>query len=126
MSGDTVLIGANGSESVTGEFFTSRTPGSAYVFTRSDSTWSQEAELMAEDATNTDLFGASVSLDGNIAAVGAPRDDENGENSGATYILERVSGVWTQQAKLTAEPDGSRLFLGDLYPWTEIGLLLAL
>jgi len=39
---------------------------------------------MAEDATLRQLFGDSIALEGNIAAIGASGDDQTAENAGAT------------------------------------------
>ena len=52
-----------------------------YVFTRSDSQWSQQAYVKASNTDDSDLFGTSVALSGDTLAVGA-----SGENSKATGI----------------------------------------
>lgn len=46
----------------------------------------------------TDGFGRSVavSADGNIIAVGAPKNDDNGADSGHVRIYENSNGTWTQ------------------------------
>ena len=71
-NGDTALIGAwndddNGVDS-----------GSAYVFSRTGTTWTQQAKLLASDGQAGDSFGSSVSLSGNTALIGARWDDDNG------------------------------------------------
>jgi hypothetical protein len=90
VSGTTILVGANGNLT---------SPGAAYVFVRSGTTWSQQAKLTASDATASDAFGTSVALSGNTALVGAA-----GSNSftGAAYVFVPSGATWTQQAKLTA------------------------
>ena len=82
--------------------------GSAYVFTRSGSTWTEQAKLVASDGAASDFFGYSVSLssDGNTALIGAYYDDDKGSNSGSAYIFTRSGSTWTEQAKLTAS-DGA-------------------
>lgn len=81
--------------------------GSAYVFTRAGSVWSQQQKLTASDAAANDSFGTSVSLRGDTAAVGANNDDSASlSDQGSTYVFTRVGSVWTQQQKLTAS-DGS-------------------
>ena len=87
--------------------------GSTFVFVKnSGGVWTQEAEILASDGADADLFGASVAISGTTLAVGAPSHNPNGQKSkaGATYIFVRrvVSGVvsWTQQAKLVAS-DGA-------------------
>jgi hypothetical protein len=46
--------------------------GSAYVFTRSGSTGSQQAKLAASDGAADDVFGWSVALYGDTVMIGAP------------------------------------------------------
>ena len=81
--------------------------GAAYVFERSsDGTWSQ-TKLTAGDAAANDRFGASVSVSGTRAVVGAPRDDDGGSDSGTAYVFERSSdGTWSEVSKLLAD-DGA-------------------
>ena len=52
--------------------------GSAYVFTRTGTTWTQQEKLLASDGAADDDFGYSVSLDGDTALIGALLDDDNG------------------------------------------------
>jgi hypothetical protein len=78
--------------------------GASYIFTRSGSTWTQQAKLMASDAQANDLFGYSCSIsgDGNACVVGARYEDTNGDNAGAAYIFTKSGSTWTQHAKLMA------------------------
>jgi hypothetical protein len=77
--------------------------GSAYVFTRSGTTWSQQAQLTALDGAASDYFGFSVAISGDTAVVGAYMDDvgANG-NEGSAYVFTRSGTTWSQQAQLTA------------------------
>ncbi|VAW40533.1 Type IV pilus biogenesis protein PilO, partial [hydrothermal vent metagenome] len=139
ISGDTLVVGAyhedsdatgvNGDESNN----STKNSGAAYVFTRTDGTWSQQAYLKA---SNTDIndpddeiddiedkFGWSVSIAGNYIAVGAPNEASNAagingsetDNSaigtGAVYVFKRTSNIWTQQAYI--KPSNSEL--GDWF-----------
>ncbi|NDJ60764.1 MAG: PKD domain-containing protein, partial [Chloroflexi bacterium] len=63
--------------------------GSAYVFVRSGSTWSQQAKLTAADAAAVDVFGEAVALssDGGTALIGARLDDDFGTASGSAYVF---------------------------------------
>ena len=98
VSGDTAVIGAwKDDDAVAGTDI-----GSAYVFTRSGTTWTQQAKLTASDAAELDHFGNSVSLDGDTAVIGADSDDDDGFFSGSAYVFTRSGITWTQQAKLTA------------------------
>jgi hypothetical protein len=94
--GDYALVGAfqnddNGTNS-----------GSAYVFKRSGTNWTEQAKLNASDGAAEDNFGRFVSISGDYAIIGAFGDDDNGSYSGSAYIFTRSGGIWTQQAKLTA------------------------
>ena len=63
--------------------------GSAYVFTRTGTTWTQQAQLTASDGASTDEFGMSVAIAGDTIVVGAYLDDnDNGADSGSAYIYD--------------------------------------
>jgi len=108
LAGDTVLIGASADDDVR---------GSAYVFTRSGTTWSQQAKLISSDGQSDDFFGWFVSLFGDTALVGAPGDSDDGDSSGSAYVFTRTGTTWVQQAKLVAS-DGS--------PWDYFGYAVSL
>ncbi len=97
LKGDTIIIGAPGGLSDPPSY-----AGSAYVFTRSGTTWTQQAKLTASDAAFNDFFGSSVSLSGDFAVIGAAGDDDQGDASGSTYVFLRSESTWSQQFKLTA------------------------
>jgi hypothetical protein len=96
--GNTVIVGADG-EATGGSG-----AGAAYIFTRSGTTWSQQAKLMASDAEAGDDFGDAVSIsgDGNTVIVAADGEDTGGSGAGAAYIFTRSGTTWSQQAKLMA------------------------
>jgi hypothetical protein len=97
---DTALISAEGDND------NGQNSGSAYIFTRTGTTWTQQAKLIASDGAMFDYFGHSVSLDGDTALIGSRDDDDNGDMSGSAYIFTRTGTTWTQQAKLIAS-DGA-------------------
>jgi len=66
----------------------------------------QIATISADDAGVGDIFGYAVSIDSNLAIIGAYQDDDAGSSSGSAYIFRNVGGVWQQVAKLTAS-DGA-------------------
>jgi cysteine-rich repeat protein len=90
--------------------------GAAYVFTRSGTTWTQQAYVKASNTDHEDRFGHSVALsaDGNTLAVGASDeqsaaigiDGDQANNTlagaGAAYIFTRTGTAWTQQAYVKA------------------------
>ncbi len=98
VSGNTVVVGAP-DHSAGGN----AKQGTAYVFTSSGSTWSQQQELTGSDGTAGDLFGSAVALDGTTAIVGAP---DHGASvgvyrAGAAYAFVRNGNAWTQQQEFT-------------------------
>ncbi len=66
------------------------TSGSAYLFDAS--TGAQLAKLTPNDAEAGDEFGYSIAIDNGIVAVGAVRDDEYGDDSGAAYLFDASTG----------------------------------
>jgi hypothetical protein len=74
--------------------------GSAYLFRRYDSIWTEEAKLEASNGVGQALFGCSASMVDNYAVIGALNDQEMGEESGAVYVFYFDGVNWTQQAKL--------------------------
>jgi len=89
------------------------TAGAVYVFTRTGSTWSQQAYIKASNADAGDVFGYSVALsaDGNDLAAsafderGSTRQingipDNFGAGVGAVHVFRRDGGAWRQVAYL--------------------------
>jgi len=98
ISGETILVGAY--FDVVDDAGTNS--GSAFVFERSGGTWAEQAKLTPSDAATYDYFAWSIAISKTTVAVGARRDDDDGENSGSVYIFERSGSNWIQQAKLTS------------------------
>jgi hypothetical protein len=99
LHGDTILVGApfdddHGSAS-----------GSAYVFHRTGTTWTQQAKLTYFDGRPLDVFGYDVALTADRALVGAYRAKEGviGRDAGAGFVFERTGDVWNQTAKLVSQ-----------------------
>ncbi len=88
--------------------------GSAYIFTRSGTLWSQEAKLVPPQLAASDFFGEDVALSalGDRLVVGAQGTDDNGQNSGAAYLFERTGAAWTQVARLIPSDGLSNDFFG--------------
>ncbi|UCG17078.1 MAG: hypothetical protein JSV19_03410, partial [Phycisphaerales bacterium] len=96
--GDTAMIGADWDDNAGGN-----NAGAAYAFVHSGGVWTEQTKLTASDAAAGDIFGASVSVFGNTAVIGAALDDHTGgTDAGAAYVFVRSDGVWTEQTKLTA------------------------
>jgi hypothetical protein len=70
------------------------------VLARADSGWQEQDKLIASDGASYDYFGHSVCISGHYAVVGAPYDDDKGNNSGSAYIFKRDGISWSQQTKI--------------------------
>lgn len=64
----------------------------------------EEYKFTAPDGAAEDFLGFSASVSGNMALVGAYRDDDNGGDSGSAYLFDTQAGGFLH--KLTA-PDGA-------------------
>ena len=100
LEGTPVALSADGNTALLGGPESTRTQGittygnvgSAWVYTRSAATWSQQAELTAGDQTTLMRFGGSVALsaDGKTALIGAP-------SAGTAFGFARSGTTWSQQ-----------------------------
>ena len=92
LNGDYAVVGANCDDDL------GNNSGSAYIFKRVGTTWSQAAKLTATDVAAGDRFGFSVSINGDYALAGAFQNDDHGTDSGSAYIFKRNGTTWSQQA----------------------------
>jgi FG-GAP repeat len=104
ISGTTIAIGA---------FFVNNFSGRAYVFTRSEGSWKQAAELTASDSSGLlDYLGCSVAISGNTVVAGS-----FGHNNfeGSSYVYVEPESGWanmTETAELSSSNGGSSDNLG--------------
>jgi hypothetical protein len=101
LTADRALVGAWGDDS---------SSGSAYVFSRSDTAWSEEKKLTAGDGAANTYFGSSVSLTADRALVGAHGDDSN---RGSAYVFSRSGTAWSEEKKLTASDGTASDYFGS-------------
>lgn len=142
LSNDTLAVGAlnedSGATGVNGDQTSNSksSSGAAYVFTRNNGSWAQQAYLKASNTDAGDQFGITVALEGDTLAVGANKEDSNGSNegnnnakdSGAVYVFTRSAGSWAQEAYIKA-PDTTFIPTidgTDTYDGDEFGRRVAL
>lgn len=120
ISGDTLVVGswledsnAVGVNGVEGDNSTLES-GATYVFTRSGSSWSQQAYIKASNTGSGDRFGKSIAIDEDTLVVGAPTEsssatgingnqlDDSLSQAGAVYVFKRTGGIWAQEAYVKA------------------------
>jgi hypothetical protein len=109
--------------------------GAVYVFTRTNTTWNQQAYIKASNTGEKgtanvpdegDQFGFSIALsaDGNTLAAGAisedsaatgingDQNDNSKQSSGAVYVFTRTGTKWTQQAYVKTSNTGAMDLFG--------------
>jgi len=111
VDGDTAVIGAWGNDN------NSTYLGSAYVFMRSGTGWTQQAKLTASDVADVyySHFGASVAIHGDTAVIGAYQWEQSDSEPepfvivhSEAYVFVRNGTTWTQQDKLTTDDNVAR------------------
>jgi uncharacterized protein (TIGR03437 family) len=109
LSGDDLVVGAPHAPNVFTDY-----PGSAYVFRRTGTVWTQQQKLISNEGPSYDRFGETVALSGDTIAVGAP-SDKVGQNSlqGSVRVFARNGASWAQQQKLTANDGAANHYFGN-------------
>jgi hypothetical protein len=117
ISGDYAIVGAMLEDHNASGGSNLSKAGSAYIFKRNGSTWTQAKKIVASDREAGDMFGVSVSISGDYAIVGAYNEDQDKtggntlSNAGSAYIFKNTAGSWAQANKIVAsDRGGSDLF----------------
>ena len=132
---DSNAIGINGNQADN----SSSGAGAVYLYSRSGSSWSQQAYIKASNTDATDRFGFSVALssDGNTLAVGANRErsnatgingnqaDNSAVEAGAVYLYSRSGSSWSQQAYIKASNTDAADEFGTVVALSGDGTTLA-
>lgn len=112
--GETVFVAAPLADAPGGAF------GAVYTYTRQAGSWVEGTTIYAADPLDTFQFGVSLSIDGDVLAVGALAPPGSSVASGSVHVLERSAGVWTEVAKLTSpNPMNSDFFGFPLAVWAD-------
>ena len=96
ISGDYVVVSSPFEDT------TASDSGSVYIFKRSGTTWSQQQQIQAGDAANSDFLGSGIgqggggiAIDNDYFIIGAVNNDDNGDNSGSAYIFKKTTTTHT-------------------------------
>ncbi|CAF0860022.1 unnamed protein product [Rotaria sordida] len=94
--GYSLALSADGNTIIAGGYGDNGFNGSAWIFTQSGGTWSQQGNKLLPTGFSGLYFGKSVAIsaDGNTAIIGA--DGENA-SQGAAFIFTRSGSTWSQQ-----------------------------
>ncbi len=90
--------------------------GSAYIFQRIGSVWSQEAHLTPREDDSVSRFGKAVAISGESVLIGMEGFDF-WQTPGSAHVFARVDGTWSRQAVLIGN---------DTAYWHGFGSTLAL
>lgn len=96
IDGNTIAVAERVAESDPGS---GESKGAVYLFEHNGATWTEIAALEAPGTSN-DNFGASIALEGDLLAVGAPYYSPS---PGAVFTYMRSGGTWALEMKLVAE-----------------------
>jgi hypothetical protein len=105
--------------------------GAAFVFTRTGTTWSEEARLVPTHVEDAFFYGQQIALsgDGTTLAVGDPAEgyEPGGQpfRSGAVYVYRKTGGDWQEQAYLKNSVKGESDQFGDAISLDQDGDTLA-
>jgi IPT/TIG domain/FG-GAP repeat len=111
--GFSVALSADGNTAIVGAPAEDGYVGSAWVFTRTGSTWTQQGgKLTGAEESGPGEFGYSVALssDGDTALVSGAGD---AGGTGAVWVFTRAGSTWSQQGeKLTASGESGNGWFG--------------
>ncbi|MBN1868947.1 FG-GAP repeat protein [Candidatus Sumerlaeota bacterium] len=82
ISGDTAVVGAKDDDHPGAD-----DAGSAYVFTRTGTSWTEDSKLTAPVPVGSDSLGGAVAIDGNVAVAGARYRDTAATDSGSALAF---------------------------------------
>jgi trimeric autotransporter adhesin len=128
--GSTLAAGARGAAAFT---------GAVNVFARDATTWSHQAQITASNASPGDLFGSSLALssDGAALAVGAlgessaatgiggDQTNDSARFAGAVYVFTRNAAAWGQKFYVKAPNSGGGDLFGNSVALSGDGVILA-
>jgi len=104
-------VAIDGNTAIVGSYGDGSSLGSARVFVRtnvgSNLQWTQQDIIIVDDGLdqNNGYMGYTVAVDGDTALIGAYKTEPN--MIARLFVFVRSEGIWTQQAVLHTEYDGS-------------------
>jgi hypothetical protein len=111
ISGNYAIIGSTYGEGfVTGSVTDS---GAAYIYFFDGSSWVEQQKLFAYNEEYHNLFGNTVSIEGDNAIVGARKFNGTGNGLGAAYIFHYDGSSWLTAEMLSASDGADGDYLGN-------------
>ncbi|RAM51305.1 MAG: hypothetical protein C6Y22_13225 [Hapalosiphonaceae cyanobacterium JJU2] len=120
ISGEWAFVGAPYADALPGRVDT----GAVYPFHLENGEWKQKPKLQPPDLNNYDWFGNTLTINGNLAVVGAKGvDGITWDNCGGAYIFRLENGEWKQEHKFIADRMNDEYVSGlDLYDKRSVAL----
>lgn len=111
--GEAVALSRTGDTALVGSASNDGGIGAAWVFTRSGTTWREQATLRPKDELGQAYFGDPVALtdNGRYAFVSGPDDDPSAAGQfgqGAVWVFQRYGTTWRQDGKKLVAPSETR------------------
>ncbi len=135
--GSSVALSADGNTAIVGGADDNSGRGAAWVFTRSDSIWSQQGNKLAGTGGVGDSwqgYSVALSASGNTAMLGGPYDNYD---QGAAWVFTRSGSTWSQQGSklvgtgsvgnaqqgwsVALSANGNTAIVGGNYDYYELG-----
>ncbi|PKH06902.1 LruC domain-containing protein [Moritella sp. Urea-trap-13] len=76
--------------------------GAVYIFNYDNGVWSQQLELTKPGVAINNFFGQSVSISGDLAAIGSPG---GANDDGAVYVYKRTGANWILNTTITPDSE---------------------
>lgn len=80
--------------------------GAVYLYEWQDQHCIFKQKIVPDDNEEGDHFGNAVCLDGNLLAIGAYFDDDNGSKSGSVYLYKKQGGQYRFLSKIISSDGG--------------------
>jgi hypothetical protein len=93
--GNTIIAGAEAD---------SNNKGAAYIFSRTNNAWQQQARLLGSIHSGYFGGGVAISADGNTVLIGSSAESPT---SGAAFLFSRSGAAWVRQGPSLVPPEGS-------------------
>jgi MYXO-CTERM domain-containing protein len=97
MDGETAIVGAPEADVFGAD------SGTAYIFFRGGTLWSQQKKLISPNGAAGDAFGWAVDIEADTAVVGSPLDDTADADAGAAYSFRRTGVAWNPSGNLVPQ-----------------------
>jgi hypothetical protein len=110
LKGDQLIVGASTDDDK------GMDSGSAYIFKRNGTAWTQIVKFVPTDGDQSDNFGEDVALSGTFAIVSSPIDEEKGNLTGSVYGYKLQGANWVFDKKyFSTDPNQNEIFGFNLH-----------